>query len=97
MNSTPNPQERSFNCRATRSAIISRQIRNVAQESELNFRQFLFRCWYYFRIGYSTYLTFLLGFATTLVTVYYLAINNIPALKPIQIKPITLWNSLELA
>jgi hypothetical protein len=43
----------------------------------------LFRSWYYFRIGYSTYLTFLLGFATTIVTVYYLAINNIPALKTI--------------
>jgi len=47
----------------------------------LNVRQFLFRSWYYFRIGYGTYLTFLLGFATTIVTVYYLAINNIPALK----------------
>jgi hypothetical protein len=49
----------------------------------LNVRQFLFRCWYYFRIGYGTYLTFLLGFATTIVTVYYLAINNIPALKSV--------------
>jgi len=49
----------------------------------LNVRQFLFRCWYYFRIGYGTYLTFLLGFATTIITVYYLAINNIPALKSV--------------
>ena len=38
--------------------------------------RFLYRMWYYFRIGYSTYLTFLLGFATTMVTVYYLAIQN---------------------
>lgn len=47
----------------------------------MNLRRLLFRSWYYLRIGYSTYLTFLLGFATTVVTVYYLAINNIPFLK----------------
>lgn len=38
------------------------------------------RAWYYFRIGYSTYLTFLLGYVSTLVTVYYLAIKNVPDL-----------------
>jgi hypothetical protein len=38
------------------------------------------RIWFYFRIGYSTYLTFLLGYMSTLVTVYYLAIKNIPEL-----------------
>ena len=42
---------------------------------------FVFRMWFYFRLGYGTYLTFLLGFATTLVTVYYLAINNSPLLQ----------------
>jgi len=47
----------------------------------LNLRRLLFRAWYYFRIGYSTYLTFLLGFLTTIITVYYLAINNISLLK----------------
>jgi hypothetical protein len=47
----------------------------------LNPRRLLFRAWYYFRVGYSTYLTFLLGFLTTIVTVYYLAINNISLLK----------------
>jgi hypothetical protein len=36
------------------------------------------RVWYYFRIGYATYLTFLLGYVSTLITVYYLAIKNIP-------------------
>ncbi len=41
---------------------------------------FLTRVWFYFRIGYSTYLTFLLGYLSTLVTVYYLAIRNIPSL-----------------
>lgn len=34
--------------------------------------RFLYRMCYYFKIGYSTYLTFLLGCAATLVTVYYL-------------------------
>jgi hypothetical protein len=41
---------------------------------------YLTRIWFYFRIGYSTYLTFLLGYLSTLVTVYYLAIKNIPSL-----------------
>jgi len=39
------------------------------------------RSWYYFRTGYGTYLTFLLGFVSTLITVYYLAIRNIPMLQ----------------
>jgi hypothetical protein len=39
-----------------------------------------YRLWYYFRIGYGTYLTFLLGYTSTLVTVYYLAVKNIPLL-----------------
>jgi len=34
-------------------------------------------------LGYSTYLTFLLGYISTLVTVYYLAIKNIPDLLEI--------------
>jgi len=50
---------------------------------KLNIRRLVFRAWYYLRIGYATYLTFLLGFATTVVTVYYLAINSIPALKSV--------------
>lgn len=44
---------------------------------------FIYRMWFYFRVGYNTYLTFLLGFATTMVTVYYLAIKNIPELLDI--------------
>jgi hypothetical protein len=46
-------------------------------------RRLIFRAWYYFRQGYSTYLTFILGYASTLVTVYYLAIKNIPDLLSI--------------
>ena len=41
------------------------------------------RLWYYFRIGYNTYITFFLGYVTTIVTVYYLAIKSIPALLDI--------------
>ncbi len=43
----------------------------------------MYRSWYYFRQGYSTYLTFILGYVSTLVTVYYLAIKNIPSLLDI--------------
>lgn len=43
-------------------------------------RNYLTRFWYYFRIGYGTYLTFLMGYVTTLITVYYLAIKNLPDL-----------------
>ena len=45
--------------------------------------EFVSRCWYYFRMGYNTYLVFLLGYGSTLVTVYYLAIKNIPELQNI--------------
>jgi len=38
------------------------------------------RGWFYFRMGYSTYLTFLVGYISTLITVYYLAIKNSPEL-----------------
>lgn len=40
----------------------------------------LYPSWYYFRIGYGTYLTFLLGYVSMPVTVYHLAIKNIPFL-----------------
>jgi hypothetical protein len=42
--------------------------------------RWIYRSWYYFRMGYATYLTFLLGYVSTLVTVYYLAIKNMPDL-----------------
>ncbi len=45
-----------------------------------NYGLLVSRAWFYFRMGYSTYLTFLLGYVSTLVTVYYLAIKNIPDL-----------------
>ena len=36
------------------------------------------RSWYYFRVGYNTYLVFMIGYGSTLVTIYYLAARNIP-------------------
>jgi hypothetical protein len=45
--------------------------------------RYLTRAWVYFRMGYSTYLSFLLGYGSTLVTVYYLAIKNMPGLLDI--------------
>ncbi len=42
--------------------------------------RWLYRAWYYFRLGYATYFSFLLGYVSTFVSVYYLAIRNIPDL-----------------
>ena len=64
--------------------LIGAALPNVRKKgARLNLRRLLFRAWYYFRIGYGTYLTFLLGFVSTIVTVYYLAVNNISFLKSI--------------
>ena len=40
-----------------------------------------FRGWFYFRQGWSTYFAFIFAAVNTLVVTYYLAIENIPALK----------------
>ena len=45
--------------------------------------RYITRFWYYFRIGYATYLTFILGYVSTLITVYYLAIKSLPDLLAI--------------
>jgi hypothetical protein len=44
---------------------------------------FVARLWYYFRIGYATYLTFLLGAVNTLVVVWYLAIREMPPVESV--------------
>lgn len=41
----------------------------------------IFRSWYYFRTGWSTYFAFILGAVNTLTLTYYLAIEQAPALK----------------
>jgi hypothetical protein len=49
-----------------------------------------FRAWYYFRIGYTTYLAFILASVNTVVTVYYLAIQNLETLQ-IVFPSFTIW------
>jgi len=49
----------------------------------MNPMKFATRLWFYFRMGYATYLTFILGYVSTLITVYYLAIKSIPDLLSI--------------
>jgi len=46
----------------------------------LNIR-FLARVWYYFRTGYSLYLSFPIGVFNTIVIVYYLLVPNIAQLR----------------
>jgi len=43
----------------------------------------VFRSWFYFRTGWSTYFAFILGAVNTLTITYYLAIENIPILKQV--------------
>ncbi len=42
-----------------------------------------FRGWFYFRMGWSTYLVFLLGEINTLTLTYFLAVDNYPELMTI--------------
>jgi len=42
-----------------------------------------FRSWFYFRQGWSSYFAFILASVNSLVITYYLAIENLPALKDI--------------
>ena len=42
-----------------------------------------FRGWFYFRQGWTTYFAFIFAAVNTMVVTYYLAIENIPALKSI--------------
>lgn len=41
------------------------------------------RAWFYFRLGYSTYFSFALGYASSIVSVYYLLVKNVPWLLDI--------------
>ena len=45
------------------------------------FSKLIFRSWYYFRIGYGTYIAFPLGFASTMVIIYELAFKDVDAIK----------------
>ena len=46
-------------------------------------KRIIFRLWYYFRTGWSTYFAFILGAVNTLTVTYYLAIEKAPTLKEI--------------
>jgi len=46
-------------------------------------KRLVFRSWFYFRTGWSTYFAFILGAVNTLTVTYYLAIDEIPILKEI--------------
>ena len=43
----------------------------------------MFRLWYYFRTGWSTYFAFILAAINTLTVTYFLAIENYPSLKSV--------------
>jgi hypothetical protein len=49
----------------------------------LKLTDLIFRSWYYFRLGYGTYLSFFVGFFQLIVTTYYLAIPKIPFLQEV--------------
>jgi len=44
-------------------------------------KKLLFRSWFYFRTGWSTYFAFVLGAVNALTVTYYLAIEKAPNLK----------------
>lgn len=46
-------------------------------------KRLMFRSWFYFRTGWSTYFAFILGAVNTLTVTYYLAIEKAPILKEI--------------
>jgi hypothetical protein len=46
----------------------------------MNLTRMIFRSWYYFRIGYGTYVAFPLGFVSTMIVIYQLALVNVPYL-----------------
>ncbi len=48
----------------------------------LNFWRLLYRSWFYFRIGYSTYVAFPVGFASNMVVIFELAVRNNKILGP---------------
>ncbi len=61
--------------RASQDGMISR--------TKLSRAATLSRLWYYFRIGYFTYLSFLLGGVNTLVLVWYVLLPQLPFLQSV--------------
>ena len=42
----------------------------------MNLGRILFRSWFYFRVGYGTYTAFLIGFASNIIVIYKLAVQE---------------------
>ena len=53
------------------------------KNNELFKKNPLFRAWFYFRMGWSTYFAFIFAAINTLTVTFYLAIENYPVLKSI--------------
>src|SRR5437588_4374667 len=42
----------------------------------MNFERLLFRSWFYLRVGYVTYIAFLIGFVSNIIVIYKLAVAD---------------------
>src|SRR5437879_13742648 len=42
----------------------------------MNFERLLFRSWFYLRVGYGTYIAFLIGFVSNIIVIYKLAVAD---------------------
>ncbi len=42
----------------------------------MNFERMIFRSWFYLRVGYGTYIAFLIGFVSNIIVIYKLAIAD---------------------
>ena len=42
----------------------------------MNFERIIFRSWFYLRVGYGTYIAFLIGFVSNIIVIYKLAIAD---------------------
>ena len=49
----------------------------------MNSNRFIFRSWYYFKTGWTSYFAFILAAINTLTVTYFLAIDNYPVLKAV--------------
>jgi len=52
-------------------------------KSRSAFKRLLPRAWYYFRMGYTIYIAFAIGFFGSTSAIYYLAIKSVPVLQEV--------------
>jgi len=52
------------------------------RDEELNFPKLLFRAWFYFRTGYNLYLAFFIGFASNIIVLFRLGVQDNKYLFP---------------